>query len=664
MFLLMSRAERKQWMNDRYDPVDGRFKFSGMPTCYRFFRIGFGTSVDLLTSVKNTEFAPASADPQQHRRFVQNRRACIVEAFLVILPRRLGDFLPNEKKNVVTIPLYTKKAVYLKFVDYFAAKLKRKWQCMPPSMSYFMSVWKKRCHHVRARKRSGFQKCAVCTLYQDRVREHLNNGLVLDELRVMYNDHIGMVMKERDAYFMRQMMAEEDPHRFLSIIVDGADQKNYGIPHFVEASKSDRGHQLKVKIVAAMQHLKRGERDLHLFAMTDEFATGANHVIEVVHRFLQGKKKARGKLPPILFIQLDNCTRENKNRFFFSYLELLVANGVFKEIQVSFLPIGHTHADIDQSFSAISSHLRQNNAITLDDMLFELRQCYKKRVSTAELLRVANFSGLCEMSDCLRCMKGVKFSRFRFFKFTADLDSGWHGCFNVKCFVKIQESGEWEAFTGNARGFLTRLPDLRRTPPTTTTVAPNLSEVTKCFAAADERIRSAAKMESLYNLRDRVYKRRVDPFHWDLSDTFETCGDYAPKSSTEGIILGQDSSDEDLVEAMTDDAEYLPEDFLAVKPSDTGVPFWIAKVRKVLERNRLGRARTLLIRWYQAGEGESDAFMATYTPAMKQGENGRSVIFEDSVDVATVLLCFERLTNAGKLHAWTGARLREVLNQN
>ena len=69
-----------------------------------------------------------------------------------------------------------------------------------------------------------------------------------------------------------------------------------------------------------MQHLKRGERDLHLFAMKDEFATGANHVIEVVHRLLQGKKKPRGKLPPILFIQLDNCTRENKNRFIFHTL--------------------------------------------------------------------------------------------------------------------------------------------------------------------------------------------------------------------------------------------------------------------------------------------------------------------------------------------------------
>ena len=64
LFLLMSRAERNQWMNDSYDPVNGRVDCSGMPTCYRFFRTGLGTSVDLLKSVKNTECAPALADLQ------------------------------------------------------------------------------------------------------------------------------------------------------------------------------------------------------------------------------------------------------------------------------------------------------------------------------------------------------------------------------------------------------------------------------------------------------------------------------------------------------------------------------------------------------------------------------------------------------------------------
>src|SRR4051812_21052559 len=48
-------------------------------------------------------------------------------------------------------------------------------------------------------------------------------------------------------------------------------------------------------------------------------------------------------LPPRLYLQLDNTARENRNRFVFAYLNMLIRRGVFKEIHVSFLPVGHTH---------------------------------------------------------------------------------------------------------------------------------------------------------------------------------------------------------------------------------------------------------------------------------------------------------------------------------
>jgi hypothetical protein len=37
----------------------------------------------------------------------------------------------------------------------------------------------------------------------------------------------------------------------------------------------------------------------------------------------------------------------------------LVAHGYFKEVQLSFLIVGHTHEDIDQWFSIISNTLKQ-----------------------------------------------------------------------------------------------------------------------------------------------------------------------------------------------------------------------------------------------------------------------------------------------------------------
>jgi hypothetical protein len=74
-------------------------------------------------------------------------------------------------------------------------------------------------------------------------------------------------------------------------------------------------------------------------------------------------------LPPILFLQLDNTGKDNKNKHMVSFLAFLVARGVFIEIQVSFLPKGHTHEDIDQFFSVISRKLKTNPARTLPELV-------------------------------------------------------------------------------------------------------------------------------------------------------------------------------------------------------------------------------------------------------------------------------------------------------
>jgi hypothetical protein len=43
----------------------------------------------------------------------------------------------------------------------------------------------------------------------------------------------------------------------------------------------------------------------------------------------------------------------------FGLCATLVAQGYFKEVQLSFLIVGHMHEDIDQRFSIISNTLKQ-----------------------------------------------------------------------------------------------------------------------------------------------------------------------------------------------------------------------------------------------------------------------------------------------------------------
>ena len=50
-----------------------------------------------------------------------------------------------------------------------------------------------------------------------------------------------------------------------------------------------------------------------------------------------------GDLPPTMYIQLDNCGRENKNKFFMGVVAMLVAKLFVTEAFMCFLMVGHTH---------------------------------------------------------------------------------------------------------------------------------------------------------------------------------------------------------------------------------------------------------------------------------------------------------------------------------
>lgn len=85
-----------------------------------------------------------------------------------------------------------------------------------------------------------------------------------------------------------------------------------------------------------------------------EFTGNGNLNVECLRRVLvEVCDGDLSKLPKTLFLQLDNAS-DNKNNYVLSYLATLVEAGVFSNIYVSFLPVGHTHADIDQYFSVIA----------------------------------------------------------------------------------------------------------------------------------------------------------------------------------------------------------------------------------------------------------------------------------------------------------------------
>ena len=87
---------------------------------------------------------------------------------------------------------------------------------------------------------------------------------------------------------------------------------------------------------------------------------GSNANIECVHRTLLKLKQNFATRPTELNVQLDNTAKDNKNRATLGYFAYLVGSGVFKRVIVSFLPVGHTHEDIDGVFGMIMRWLHQH----------------------------------------------------------------------------------------------------------------------------------------------------------------------------------------------------------------------------------------------------------------------------------------------------------------
>lgn len=74
----------------------------------------------------------------------------------------------------------------------------------------------------------------------------------------------------------------------------------------------------------------------------NEYPHDANWTINCLLHSLS-KEVVSCSLPPVLYVQLDNCWRENKNKYFLGMMGLLVKRGVIREVVLSFLMVGHTH---------------------------------------------------------------------------------------------------------------------------------------------------------------------------------------------------------------------------------------------------------------------------------------------------------------------------------
>lgn len=634
------RQEREtltSWMNTS----DMKIYFNGSEVCYRFLSTAFKFSQSLIASVKGTPKSRSGRGdiPRMNMKMSKADSIC---SFLENYSESVGDRMPHE--NSVHLPNTEKESVYATYLKYYRRHHESILGEEPPTNSYFLRIWKRNMSSVKARKTHSFTKCSVCERYRVQILECGSNENKKKEIKDALQAHVEIMRQERQAYYTRRDKAIQDPARYCSFIIDGADQTAYGLPHFVFSTKSDKGHKLKVKCVGVLEHLSPKKR--FFFTMTEEHNTGANHVIEALHRTINHKYQEELQLPPTMFIQVDNCTRENKNKYFLSYLESLVARGVFQSVQVSFLPVGHTHEDIDQSFSVITRHLKHKAAHTLSELHSEMAKAFHDKVIVANMDHIGNYSGLVDLERCVRKIPGV--SQYRYFSFTRSVTGcSSEGFFKTTCVVKRTLAQDWfPLLAGKRVGFLQRVPNLANTPSYETNPPSNASEVLKCFDSAEDFIKSQSKLAELRNLHKKVYEKREEQFHWNLETTFETTAKFTDPSKVDN---NESTDDERDLESADSHMHFSAGSFVALNPSD-GSPFWIAKV---IDWNK--NTSKLQVLWYEGVDQgkQRDPFNYTYKPI----ENSVNGVHSD-----TVFVSFPSLTAAGKLRVNVIKALQEAVD--
>ena len=375
--------------------------------------------------------------------------------------------------------------------------------------------------------------------------------------RAVLEDHYKFVKKERAGAIMRANDAVMNPSQAMSMAIDGTSQLPKGFPlsiHGEEKSLNRLHHHFALAVVHGV--------GTKCYVTRDNVASDPNLTVEVLQRTLQYAEEARGgKLPPKLYLQLDNCWRENKNCLVMNWIASLTERGLFPDgIYVSFLPVGHTHNEVDQVASRISIAVRNRAIHTPEELLACLSEAFDDM--TVEIVQhVADTKGFLNPNGQVSWTKSrfkrlQNVSAYRYFRFHVNEVQ------EVECQTRNSQSGLWSQpfFPIKGQGTESRATTKVNKPRVRQSEGYGLSAVKAHDAVYLEevmlsldavRTRLAIPVwDRLISLYDEIFKSEPVPFHWRNGGVFTT------ETHLQRVAAGD--SDED----ATDD-----EDELEVRPA-------------------------------------------------------------------------------------------------
>lgn len=216
-------------------------------------------------------------------------------------------------------------------------------------------------NRLRIRPTSQHSKCATCMKHKAIMRKLSNHQEALAMQSRLWGRHMERQFADRQCYWHHRSMSRvgHDIHGLptLCIIIDGMDRGKWAVPRSgILASKAFNGlNRPSLDCTALIAH---GHCVCTAFGHPNVIK-GANWTCDLI-TFLLDRLTAAGTdlRAHSLTLQADNCSKESKNNTTARLLATLVGKGLLRSARLQYCMSGHSHEDIDQYFSLLSTFLQ------------------------------------------------------------------------------------------------------------------------------------------------------------------------------------------------------------------------------------------------------------------------------------------------------------------
>ena len=140
--------------------------------------------------------------------------------------------------------------------------------------------------------------------------------------------------QERRVYYLHRYKARRYPSKYVANIADGMDQHTTNVPSVRRITRAMSAlRTVGTHLVGSIIHNGQAQNGKEIYGSFDyyQYPHDSNLTMTVLLEVLV-RWSEEFDLPLILYLQFDNCVRENKNCYMFALLALLVEEKIFEKV--------------------------------------------------------------------------------------------------------------------------------------------------------------------------------------------------------------------------------------------------------------------------------------------------------------------------------------------